>query len=685
MLVAKIEKLPVIILALILIFLPLISLPWTPDQIDLNKQMFLYAAVPLLGISLIVLSFLQPKAIKISLLDGFVALFCLSFLISGVFASGNKWEGVATESLPMLTLLALYVLIRQINNQDISLITIVFVVSTFAYSLIVLWQNFINANIPPSMVNQTVKAVWYPGGSLFSTIWLIIIAVPLSLGSIIYVFRSSPKFSVYIKVLSIVILFFLLLAVFSLARPLFSLNSAPLSPLTFLDHQTGWKILLQGLYSSPIIGVGPGNFIDAFTNFKPPEFNTSPLWNMRFTNSSNFVFYLTSTTGVIGLLSYLSILTLFLQRSVTVLKNSASLEKSIVLSVFAAFILQFFFPASFLMLAIFLILLAILENIVNIKNQPLINPPKENLQPALTIPLTLLCLIFLFYLATTYYQAEIYAQKAAVAIKTGNGETALTQLSKATKLAPYRETYFVVSSQVNLAIAGNIVAKTATVGAQISQSDMQLLQEYIKTSITDAKKSTELSPRRTSNWENLANIYRRVSNIVQEAYPWIIASYDKAIGTDPNNPRLFIEAGGVFYGKEEYATASALFKKAVELKPDLNNAHYNLAHALFKLKDYENAVIELNKAIDLTNPSSPDYARAKGEIELFKAELQPKPTPPQPAPPQVIIPPENLVLTPTPAGTKQRKILIQEGLNIATGSSLPATPSSFPPYVTPSP
>lgn len=46
---ARLERLPVIILALILILLPIIFLPWTPDQIDLNRQMFLYATVPLLG------------------------------------------------------------------------------------------------------------------------------------------------------------------------------------------------------------------------------------------------------------------------------------------------------------------------------------------------------------------------------------------------------------------------------------------------------------------------------------------------------------------------------------------------------------------------------------------------------------------------------------------------------------
>jgi len=675
---ARLERLPVIILALILILLPIIFLPWTPDQIDLNRQMFLYATVPLLGISLVILSFLKPKPIKISLLDGFVALFCLSFLISGIFAVGNKWGGLTTESLPMLTLLALYILIRQISSRNISLLAIVFVVSTFAYSSIVLWQNFINSNISPSVVNQTVKAVWYPGGSLFSSLWLIIIAIPLSVGLIIYVFKSSPKFSVYIKILSVLILFSLLLTIFSILRPAFSQNFSLSSLFTFLDYNTGWKILLQGLYSSPIIGVGPGNFIDAFTNFKPPEFNTSPFWNLRFTNSSNFIFYLTSTTGIIGLLSYLSILILFLQRSATVLKNSTSLEKSIVLALFAAFILQFFLPASFLMLAVFLILLAILENIVNIKNQPSINPPKENLQPALTIPLTLLGLILLFYLTTTYYQAEVYAQKAAAAIKTGNGETALTQLLNAIKLAPYREDYLVISSQINLAMAGNIVAKTATGGAQPSQSDTQLLQEYIKASINDAKKATELSPRRSSNWENLANIYRRVTNIIQEAFPWIIASYDRAISTDPNNPRLFIEAGGVFFGKEEYATASALFKKAVELKPDYNNAHYNLAYTLFKLKDYQNAIQELDKAINLTSQSSPDYARAKTELELFKTEAT------RPATPLFSSGLDNLTNLSSPSASstgilhQPRVLTPEERLNIATGSSLPATSSTTP-------
>ncbi len=53
--------------------------------------------------------------------------------------------------------------------------------------------------------------------------------------------------------------------------------------------------------SAAIFGMGPANYVDAFTAYKPADFNLTKYWNLRFTGGANFYFYVLSTLGIAGL------------------------------------------------------------------------------------------------------------------------------------------------------------------------------------------------------------------------------------------------------------------------------------------------------------------------------------------------------------------------------------------------
>jgi tetratricopeptide (TPR) repeat protein len=710
MLVNLLEKLPILILALLIILLPSFTLPWTTDQIELNKQMLLYATVPVLGLFLLFRALTQKTKFRLTLPDIAVISFGLIYSTVSFFAGGNLWDNLVTETFPLLSILALYLLVRQVDNSIQNKIIVLLSFSLSIALIIVITLGPLLLNAPtlspiPRQIN-TPSQIWYPTGSLFNSLWFVIVSIPLGLGLTLAALKNQdPKISVTIlKMVAPILLIIMIISGVILARPLLGTPSNAASPpIVFLDHQTGWKVLLGTLTFSPISGIGPGNYVDAFTRFKPVEFNKSPLWNFRATASSNLPFYLGTTSGLIGLLAYIILIVFCLKMILKLLSNDSPLEKSLGISLLIIILLQLFFPAPFLLLVIFFILTALATNLTTSFPKKLIDPtpavtPSSPSKEEESIPnsyllllnsfLTLATLTLFSFIMAYPYQAEVNAQKAAVSILSGNGREAVKDLDEALRLSPYRESYYPTACQINLALGGDIIAKTASPGAKLSQADTQLLEGYIKKSLSQAKKPTELSPNRSGNWENLAKIYRRIAGLAENPLPWIVKSYEKAIETDPTNPRLLVDLGGVYFGVSEYASASAFFKKAVDLKPDYNNARYNLAHTFFQLGNYEDAVTEMEKALALTNKQVADYNRAKSELELFRIEMAKKKTlPPTVAgasigQPEIIQPSPTLIPPQVTIVPKPRKVLVEDGiLKVASDSALPATPQgqTFPP------
>ena len=60
------------------------------------------------------------------------------------------------------------------------------------------------------------------------------------------------------------------------------------------------------------MGSGQGTFLANFAQFKPVEFNNSQFWNIRFDKGANYLAEIAVTMGVLGVLSYLVVVLMFL-------------------------------------------------------------------------------------------------------------------------------------------------------------------------------------------------------------------------------------------------------------------------------------------------------------------------------------------------------------------------------------
>jgi len=123
--------------------------------------------------------------------------------------------------------------------------------------------------------------------------------------------------------------------------------------------------------------------------------------------------------------------------------------------------------------------------------------------------------------------------------------------------------------------------------------------------------------------QNLAIIYLakgETDNAITELKRAI--SYQLSEGT---MPPLYSELGNTYLKLERYEEAEAAFKEALKIDPNLVSAHYGLAGAYLKQNLSNEALIELQKVIELA-PDSQEAKHARDaiqKIEQAKSESQP--------------------------------------------------------------
>lgn len=101
-----------------------------------------------------------------------------------------------------------------------------------------------------------------------------------------------------------------------------------------------------------------------------------------------------------------------------------------------------------------------------------------------------------------------------------------------------------------------------------------------------------------------------------------IASYDRALGLNPDNPRILNWKGYALLRSQAFAAAIASLERAATLAPDVAEIHYNLALALWKGGRRDDAVKSLRRAYDV-DPSFRAVAERDPQSRELRAALKP--------------------------------------------------------------
>lgn len=621
------QKVSHLVLITLVFLMPLLFLPITSGFYDFNKNALLSLGVALLLLINPVIRSLLKKEVRIvtTPLDLPILLFALAFLASFALQTVNKKEVLLAPG-GMGTIVALTLLYFSLTQSKIGkklitpLIVSASLLSAISLFFFLEWWKAWGITLPDWLAQRFFS----PTGGLLPQAMFLGVALVLIIIRLRSRFISSTRETSEVKSSETsevektgvsaapqwnTSLFYSLLAIVLLVAGLgvsvYQLFTT--QKPSFLPYSQAWAIAVETFKNlrTALFGVGPTNFLVAFTQFRPFGFNTTAIWNLRFTSSSNWYFQILTELGILGLLSYLLIVYKVLRT------KSVSVELR--LALIAIFLVQLFLPSNYLLLFTLFVLLALYAS--QLPGQKEIVEESEIL-PWLVSTVIAVALVFGVLNYSRTYAAEMAFKRSLDALVENRGIDTYNLQIRALELAPYRTNYRLAYSQTNFALANALAGQE-----NLTDQDRANISQLVQQAIREAKMAVNLNPQSVVAWENLAGLYQNLVNFAQGADQWALATYAQAIRMDPLNPQLRLSLGGIYYTLGNFDEAERIFRLAVDLKPDFANAHYNLASALREKGQFLPAAQEMQITLSLVEPNTNDFDKVTQELDDLRKKI----------------------------------------------------------------
>ncbi len=611
-----------LVLALTLVF-PVFFLPITSEFYEFNKNflLILFSAFMLL---LLVVGFVSDKQVKVTRSPFGLPILAIliTWLISTIARTPNQLDAILspgqTGTIVALSIYYFTAISFIRTKKELELLVSGLVGSfSFLAFLTILWGTGIMDKAIPWAFAQT--SIWSPTGNPVTTLALFVLLLPF-LGILIAKQKDNSN-----RLLLLSIAMFLFVAASGITA--YRVFQIPANRPIFLSQSVSWSIAMEALKVSPLIGTGADTYLADFTRFRPASFNMTDNWNIRFNSASNFYLQLLTTIGLLGLAAFAFLLyktatlTLHAFRSSS---DATSHTTALAASLTSVLLLVsfFFVPPGIVSLFLLFTLLILVVASFKLMGSPLVHEANIDIIAASDtgirtpiLPLVsfaLVLVLFVIYIPTLAkaYSAEVAFQQALTAVGKNDGRTAFDRINTAIRLNPYRDGYRTAASQTYLLLANAAASKE-----NLTAEDRDTVTKLIQQSIQEAKNAVSLNPIKATNLIMLANVYQNLVNFAEGADQWAVASYQQAINLDPVNPELYVSLGGIYYARQNYDEALRLFGLAADRKPDYPNAYYNISAAYRQKKDYKNAYAAMQQVLNIVDKTSPDYLKAKGEME----------------------------------------------------------------------
>ena len=641
------NKLEKYLLYLTIFLVPLAFADLFSNFFDIPKLLILALGVGLTLLVVAVRTLLGGKlTFGLSSFDFPLLLLLAAYLISAFIRTPNKMDtfffpGVATV---IAASVLLYFLINLVGASKKTLGVTLFLSGTLVSAVYLLAAAGILARIP--LLPQFVKDISFsPLGGLLPQALFLGILLPLGTALVLTEKEAAKK-----------LFFSASLAVTALALAVTIFNILPGKPNSpaLPPYQTSWVVAIESLKVSPLLGMGPGNYLTAFSQFKPLSYNATSLWAVRFTTGTDFPLTLLTEAGLLALAALVLIYWKVFSSLREKLSGGFDWQKGLFASLVLALILLLIFPASTALLVATFVLLAANSRVHEVTVPLSAGDAVGSRLPAAIVTLPLIIgLGILGYYGGRAYFAEYQFRRAINFLVANDGKMTGIKIAEAIRLNPYVDRYHIAYTQIIMASARSLASKK-----DLTDTDRQNISQQIQEAIRQGKATVTLNPQRSGNWELLARTYQSIMPFAEGADAFAIQTFSQAVALDPTNPNLRIALGGVYYALGRYDEAVRAFELGVLSKPDLANGHYNLAIALREKGNLEDAIAQLNAVLSLVEKDSEDYNLVKTEIENLEKRLPSSAkaaegqagslTPPLPAEEPVLKPPLTLPEEATP-------------------------------------
>ncbi len=417
--------------------------------------------------------------------------------------------------------------------------------------------------------------------------------------------RPAGEWTWVPMVVFVVVLAFLMIGPNSLSRANLPIEVTPNTKLS-------WQVAQEALKDNFLIGTGNASYGHAFSLYRPQEFNGNSLYTLRFYQGTGLVFEALATIGVIGTILLLVVWFSFLSIGLYLLTLDKAKNKIMSLGMWSVtvmfFIAAFLVPmnATLVILAVLLAALALGVLLMESGSEErylelsLRATPKFALALAFVFMVVSAGVAFLFVFMGKVFVADVTMGKASRQAASVDGT--IPQYIKALRLYPQEGRYFTRISQEYMALA-NIEGRKGE-----NERDVNRIAFLVREGVARGNRAKDLMPNDVLSTEALGLIYENASIFATDALPRAEETYKRALELEPQNPLFQIKLGQIKRltadSKEDGAEKTALYEEArgyfqgaVEKKPDLAIAYYNLAVAEARLKQVDAAIEQAKKAL----------------------------------------------------------------------------------------
>ena len=639
-----------IVIAFVFLLFPVFFLTITTDFFTFPKQLLIVFGSLLLFVLWGVKSLAEKKVTVLSNpLNFSVFLFILVVIFSTIF-SASRHDSLL-QMIPVALLgLFFFAAINFIQDKSSYAVALMcLIIGTSLSAILSIFAKFGIYALPFEQVNNPLFNTFGAPVQYFAFLTPILVLCVSSLLNIVRdkgIAKATKDMSSLLQIVATLIL------VGAIAVVVSQILTSDQKPI-LLPMSDGFQIAFASisqdaarLAQSLLVGSGYGTFATDFTRFVAPTFNTNNFWNLTFSFSSSYVLELLTTIGVLGLFAFAFIFVSFV-------RSKKSLTHPLFLATASVFVLSLIIPFSYAVVFQLFGLLALyvahrtIENAKGFENVEInlvalkrgffsvteegSHSKKESLiLPVLFMALSIATSLYIMFSLTgsgttprkgfvNLVSSDIKFAKSLTPASLQNGVLTYDLQTAAISQYPYRSDYYRLFSQINLAIAANLVnsQQGKTPSQEVQQNIIGLLQQ----SINSGRQSVTLSPYTSSNWQNLGQIYRNLIGVGQNAEQFAIASYNQAIALFPANPGLRIELGGIYYQLQQWDLALNQFNIATQLKVDYANAYYNIGKTYEQKVDLQAALTEFQRVKQLVANDKPNTDKINEEIRLIEEKI----------------------------------------------------------------
>lgn len=615
---------------------PLFFLPTTVDYFALNKYYLIVVIGTLSLLAWCVRSLVRGKlsfTASPALLP--LVILVIANIVSSVWLSSTPHNSLFGQTSLFFFMLIIFVTVTssQKNHQTINLALYGLISSATILSIFTLLHYFdlVSKIIPATSLSSRY---FNPTGSVLPALTF---TLPILVATIVYTIGIKNRILQSLLFCSILLMIAGSVLNVSLVLP----QNGTLG-IYILPFSAGWSIAIDVLKSwkSALLGTGPETYFSAFTRLRPAYLNLDKnIWNIRFSESSNYIFTLLTTTGLIGTLAFLFS---FLSPLVSVFKQKSHIEEknsfNFIVSALIAVIISFFaVPVGVVSLALALVLLILLTIELKLNNSKFTKDISYSLAadtvstsiyhdlpnsvtrsvsssflPWIVTFISVALLSGFWFFASQMYLGSVYYKNAAALTKAEPYQSFL-MYQKAAQTDTYNTYYQQRMSQIYLAVSVAYLSKdNATADEKTNGTN------FAQNALDAGKLAAKVDPLNVTAWENLFTIYKTLIPYAEGSSDLALSHGLQAISLDPTDSSLYLQLGTLIYNLGDADNSIKYIERASELKQDWNIPYINLSTIYKTNKDYSKALQYAQVGLQYTDLKSTDLSIIQEEIKALQ-------------------------------------------------------------------